>query len=89
MILGKEFGNKKFNVLYKLNEMQLQYRKEKYVSITQQELADVCHLSKAKCNEYVQWLIANGLVVNYDNRKNKYQITDKGKSILKIMNKEF
>ena len=35
-----------------------------------------------------QWLIENGLVVNYDNRKNKYQITDKGKSVLKIMNKE-
>lgn len=88
MLIYEEFANEKFFVLNQLNSMQLQYKKEKYVSITQQELADVCHFSKKKTNDYVKWLIENGFVCNYNNKKNKYQITEKGKSLIKIMKRE-
>lgn len=82
------FANDKFKVLNILSERQMPYKKEKYASITQQELADLCKFSKNKSTSIVKWLIEEGFVCNYDNKKNKYQITERGKSVLKIMKKE-
>ena len=83
-----EFSNDKYKVLAMLHSRQMPYRKERYASLTQQELADLCCFSKVKCTGIVKWLIDNGFVINYDGKKNKYQLTDKGKSVVKQMNKE-
>ena len=88
MILSEVFANERYKVLKELNDRVLKYKDEKYATITQQELADVCKFSKTKSNRIVRELIAAGCVVNYKNKKNKYQITETGKAVLKIFNKE-
>ena len=84
-----EFANDRYKVLAMLYSRQMPYKKEKYASLTQQELADLCCFSKVKCTGIVKWLIDNGFVVNFDNKKNKYQLTEKGKLVIKQMKKEF
>ena len=84
-----EFGNDKFVVLKMLYDRQMPYKKQKYASLTQQELADLCHFSKSKCVAIVKWLIENNFVIHYLDMKNKYQITDAGLSVIKMMKKEF
>lgn len=84
----KEFANDKLLVLNTLYERQMPYKKGKYVSITQQELADLCHFSKAKSSGIVKWLIENGFVEKYQDNRSRYSVTEKGKNIIKIFKKE-
>ena len=84
-----EFANDKYKVLAILHSRQMPYKKQKYASLTQQELADLCHFSKSKCVAIVKWLIENNFVIHYLDMKNKYQITDAGLCVIKMMKKEF
>ena len=82
------FSNDNYKVLKTLSDRQMKYKDEKYASITQQELADVCQFSKGKCTKIVKKLLDEGFISNYNNRKNKYKITERGKLVIKLMTKE-
>lgn len=81
------FANSRYTVLKVLEANQVKIKKIKYVSLSQQEIADIAHFSKVKTNKIINELIGTGYLVLYENVRGKYVLTDKANNVLRIMSK--
>lgn len=82
------FTNDKFKVLVVLNKHQIQVQEATFSPLTQQEISEILHYSKAKINQIINELIDNEFIEFYNNTKGRYVITKKAIEILKIFNDE-
>ena len=83
------FGNDNYKVLKFLydNQIPIENTEEKYIHLSQQEIANIIRFSKTKINAIMQDLKRKGFIDNYNKKKGKYIITDIGKQVIELMGK--
>ena len=83
------FGNDNYKVLKFLYDIQIpiENTEEKYIFLSQQEIANIIHFSKTKINAIMQDLKRKGFIDNYNKKRGKYIITDIGKQVIELMSK--
>jgi hypothetical protein len=83
------FGNDNYKVLKFLydNQIPIENTEEKYIYLSQQEIANIIHFSKTKINAIMQELKRKGFIDNYKKKRGKYIITDIGKQVIELMSK--
>lgn len=79
------FANDKYEILKILYENQIKVKDDFYVSLSQQEIADIAHFSKPKTNKIINELINNKCIIPYQNKRGKYALTDRGYSVIRQM----
>lgn len=84
MLLG-ELGNDIYKVLEYLSRVEVKHGERKIIIHTQQEIAYDLHMSKLKVNKIISKLFYFGLLQRCT-KKGKYQITQAGYEVLKLMN---
>lgn len=84
------FGNDNYKVLKFLydNQIPIENTEEKYIYLSQQEIANIIRFSKTKINAIMQDLKRKGFIDNYNKKRGKYIITDIGKQVIELMEKE-
>jgi hypothetical protein len=84
------FGNDNYKVLKFLYDIQIpiENTEEKYIFLSQQEIANMVQFSKTKINAIMQDLKRKGFIDNYKKKRGKYIITDIGKQVIELMEKE-
>lgn len=80
------FTNDKYKLLKWIANNEIQYRKTKYLSSSQQEIADVLHYSKSKTNRYMNELIKSNFLKRYK-EKGKYAVTEQGHKAINLIEK--
>lgn len=83
----KEFGNDIFKVLDYMKTVEVVHGNEKIIVHTQQEMANDLHMSKLKVNQLISQLFYFKLL-RYYTQKGKYQITEAGYEVIRLMNTE-
>lgn len=83
------FGNDNYKVLKFLYDIQIpiENTEEKYIYLSQQEIANIIRFSKTKINAIMQDLKRKGFIDNYNKKRGKYIITDIGKQVIELMKK--
>lgn len=83
------FGNDNYKVLKFLYDIQIpiENTEEKYIFLSQQEIANMVQFSKTKINAIMQDLKRKGFIDNYKKKRGKYIITDIGKQVIELMGK--
>ena len=81
------FANDRYTILKLLLNNQIQVKDDFYVSLSQQEIADMAHFSKLKTNRLLNELMDEKFVQYYNGKRGKYSITDKGHKALRLMQK--
>lgn len=81
----ENFSNERYLILKLLREHQVNIKGESYISLSQQEIADIAHFSKSKTNRILHELISIGCIINYQDKRSKYALTDKGFRVLEII----
>lgn len=80
------FTNDKYKLLKWIADNEIQYRNAKYLSSSQQEIADALHYSKSKTNMYMNELIKMKFLKRYK-EKGKYAVTKRGYEAINIIGK--
>ena len=80
------FTNDKYKLLKWIADNEIQYRNAKYLSSSQQEIADALHYSKSKTNIYINELIKLKFLKRYK-EKGKYAVTNQGYQAINIIGK--
>ena len=80
-----DFTNDKYKLLKFLYDNQIEIKNNKYIALSQQEIADSLHFSKNKTNKIMQELKKD----NFNNTKGKYIITDKGNKVIAVIEKKY
>lgn len=80
------FTNDKYKLLKWIADNEIQYRNAKYLSSSQQEIADALHYSKSKTNIYINELIKLKFLKRYK-EKGKYAVTKQGYEAINIIGK--
>lgn len=80
------FTNDKYKLLKWISENQIEFRNAKYLSSSQQEIAETLHYSKSKTNKYINELIELEFLKKYK-EKGKYAVTKQGYEAIKIIGK--
>lgn len=81
------FLNDKYKLLKLLYDNQLEIKGNVYISLSQQEMADIAHFSKLKTNTIINELKDLDLIVVYRNIRGKYSLTKKAIEFIELMNK--
>ena len=76
------FTNDKYKLLKWIAENEVEYKKGKYLSASQQEIAETLHYSKSKTNKYVNELIEFNFIERYK-KNGKYSVTKQGYDAIK------
>lgn len=84
MIL-EQFINDKYKLLLFLSDKQIDIAGNKYISLSQQEIADGVGFSKLKTNTLIKELRELGCLTTFQGKNGKYQITKKGSIVLSIV----
>ncbi len=79
------FGNDLFKVLKSLADNQIEVNSHWYVTLSQQEIADMNHMSKLKTNRILRELREGDCIIPFQNKRGKYEITEKGHKVLWLM----
>lgn len=80
------FTNDKYKLLKWIAENEVEYKKGKYLSASQQEIAETLHYSKSKTNKYVNELIQLNFIERYK-KNGKYSVTAEGYDAIKRIKK--
>jgi hypothetical protein len=83
-----DFTNDKYKLLKFLYDNQIEIKNNKYIALSQQEIADSLHFSKNKTNKIMQELKKDNFIDSYNNIKGKYIITKNGNKVVKIIESE-
>lgn len=75
------FVNDKYRVLKCMANRQISVKNEQIIKLSQQEIADILHLTKTKVNTIIGELKTNGYIVQLSTR-GKYTLTDKANAEL-------
>lgn len=89
MINLVQFTNDKYKILKFLYDNQIEIKNNKYVTLSQQEIADSLHFSKNKTNKIIQELKKDNFIDSYNNTKGKYIITDKGNKVIGVIERKY
>lgn len=84
-----DFTNDKYKILKFLYDNQIQVKNDKYIVLSQQEIADMNHFSKNKTNIIIQELKKDGFIDSYNNTKGKYVITKNGNKVVELVEKKY
>jgi hypothetical protein len=68
-------------------QISIENTEEKYIYLSQQEIANIIRFSKTKINAIMQDLKRKGFIDNYKKKRGKYIITDIGKQVIELMEK--
>lgn len=79
------FTNDRYELLKLLYDQQIKVKNESYVSLSQQEMADILHYSKLKTNKILNELKDNEFVGTYKNTRGKYILTERAIKIIKVI----
>ena len=85
MINLVDFTNDKYKLLKFLYDNQIEIKNNKYIALSQQEIADSLHFSKNKTNKIMQELKKDNFIDTFKNTKGKYIVSDKGSKIISII----
>ncbi len=88
MINLVDFTNDKYKLLKFLYDNQIEIKNNKYIVLSQQEIADSLHFSKNKTNKIMQELKKDNFIDTFNNTKGKYIVSDKGNKVVKIIESE-
>ena len=80
------FTNDKYKLLKWIADNEIEYRKAKYLSSSQQEIAETLHYSKSKTNKYMNELIESNFLKKYK-IKGKYALTQQEYDAIEIIEK--
>ena len=80
-----DFTNDKYKLLKFLYDNQIEIKNNKYIALSQQEIADSLHFSKNKTNKIMQELKKDKFIDSYNNIKGKYIITEKGNKVIGVI----
>ena len=83
-----DFTNDKYKLLKFLYDNQIEIKNNKYIVLSQQEIADSLHFSKNKTNKIMQELKKDNFIDTFNNTKGKYIVTKNGKKVVKIIESE-
>ena len=83
-MLLKEFSNDAYQLLAYLKSIEVEYKKDKIIIDTQQEIGDALHFSKGKVNQLMAELIQLN-VIEKQTKRGKYKITVLGNNVIKLM----
>ena len=89
MINLVNFTNDKYKLLKFLYDNQIEIKNNKYITLSQQEIADSLHFSKNKTNKIMQELKKDNCIDIFKNTKGKYIVSDKGNKIISIIEKKY
>lgn len=78
------FANKKYKLLKFMYDNQIKVKEDKYISMAQQEMADMLHTAKLKVNLTIKEFKECGFIENYKGKRGKYVFTDKGIKVLRL-----
>ena len=78
------FGNDKYRVLACMSERQISVKDSVVVKLSQQEIADIVQLSKAKVNGIIAELKSDGYITQ-ESPRGKYSLTKKALIALNIL----
>lgn len=84
-----DFTNDKYRILKFLYDNQVQVKNNKYIVLSQQEIADMNHFSKNKINKIIQELKKDGFIESFNNTKGKYIITKKGNKVIDVIENKY
>ena len=79
------FANDKYTVLKVIAENQENVDGFPYCSLSQQEIADIARMAKAKTNKIIGELLKRGYLSLFQGKRGKYYITEKGAKALWII----
>jgi hypothetical protein len=80
-----DFTNDKYKLLKFLYDNQIEIKNNKYIALSQQEIADSLHFSKNKANKIMQELKKDNFIDTFNNTKGKYIVSAKGNKVVKII----
>lgn len=89
MINLVNFTNDKYKLLKFLYDNQIKIKNNKYIALSQQEIADSLHFSKNKTNKIMQELKKDNFIDTFKNTKGKYIVSDKGNKVIEIVDKKY
>ena len=84
-----DFTNDKYRILKFLYDNQVQVKNNKYIVLSQQEIADMNHFSKNKINKIIQELKKDGFIESFNNTKGKYIITKNGNKVIDVIENKY
>lgn len=79
------FTNDRYGLLKLLYDQQICIKDESYVSLSQQEIADLLHYSKLKTNKILNELKDLEFVTPFRNTRGKYALTDKANKLIQLI----
>ena len=82
-----DFTNDKYKLLKFLYDNQIEIKNNKYIALSQQEIADSLHFSKNKTNKIMQELKKDNFIDTFNNTKGKYIVSDKGNKVVSVIEK--
>ena len=80
------FLNNRYELLKLLYDNQLEVKGDTYISLSQQEIADIAHFSKLKTNKIINELKDLDFVVPYRNIRGKYALTERALHLIQLIN---
>ena len=83
------FTNDKYKLLKFLYDNQIEIKNNKYIALSQQEIADSLHFSKNKTNKIMQELKKDNFINTFNNTKGKYIVSDKGNKVVEIVVRKY
>ena len=89
MINLVDFTNDKYKLLKFLYDNQIEIKNNKYIALSQQEIADSLHFSKNKTNKIMQELKKDNFINTFNNTKGKYIVSNKGNKVVEIVVRKY
>lgn len=83
------FANEKYQLLKLLSQNQVKVKSDLYITLSQQEIADMAHISKLKTNKIINELMNEQCLCLYNNKRGKYFVTQKGLQVLRLIQKNY
>lgn len=83
------FANDNYYILTILCDNQVKVKDDFYVTLSQQEIADIAHFSKLKTNRILNDLINCGFVELYQGKRGKYRITEIGHKAIYLIQRNY
>ena len=88
MINLVDFTNDKYKLLKFLYDNQIKIKNNKYIALSQQEIADSLHFSKNKTNKIMQELKKDNFIDTFKNTKGKYIVSNKGNEVISVIERK-
>ena len=84
-----DFTNDKYKLLKFLYDNQIEIKNNKYIALSQQEIADSLHFSKNKTNKIMQELKKDNFIDTFNKTKGKYIVSDKGNKVIGVIERKY